>query len=67
MELTQLIEWRGKPDKIRVDNGPEFIAFALGEWCERNQIELKLNLLVVKATNRANHLITPVIYFSSSC
>lgn len=41
MELTQLIEWRGRPEKIRVDNGPEFIAYALGEWCERNQIELK--------------------------
>ncbi len=41
-ELEQLIAWRGIPDKIRVDNGPEFIATALEQWCkdERRNIEL---------------------------
>lgn len=29
MELEQLIEWRGKPLCLRVDNVPEFIAHAL--------------------------------------
>jgi len=32
-ELDKLIEWRGRPEKLRVDNGPEFIAQALEAWC----------------------------------
>lgn len=39
-ELEQLIEWRGKPRFIRVDNGPEFIAQRLEDWCARHQIKL---------------------------
>lgn len=40
-ELDQLIAWRGAPQKIRVDNGPEFIADALASWAENRQIEIK--------------------------
>jgi putative transposase len=39
--LNNLIEWRGKPKAIRVDNGPEFVSHALTLWCEDNQITLQ--------------------------
>ncbi|MET3449649.1 phenylacetic acid degradation protein paaN [Ralstonia sp. 1138] len=31
---------RGYPDKLRLDNGPEFIALALAEWAESKDITL---------------------------
>lgn len=45
-ELEQLISWRGMPDRIRVDNGPEFIAMALEEWC--NDPEHKIDLSFIQ-------------------
>ena len=39
-QFKQVIEWRGKPEKIRVDNGPEFIAIKLKMWCEESGINL---------------------------
>ena len=38
--LEQLIEWRGKPDAIRLDNGPEYIAQALVDWANDQRITL---------------------------
>lgn len=32
--LNRIIEWRGKPGTIRVDNGPEYISGKLMEWAE---------------------------------
>ena len=40
-ELDQLIDWRGKPERIRVDNGPEFIASALAQWAKSNGVVLQ--------------------------
>ncbi len=40
-ELDKLIAWRNQPTKIRVDNGPEFIAEALRQWAEKREIEIK--------------------------
>ena len=39
--MERLIEFNGKPDTIRVDNGSEFIAKVFKQWCSRNQIEIR--------------------------
>ena len=38
--LEYLKEFRGLPDIIRVDNGPEFISHKLDQWCKQNNITL---------------------------
>ena len=39
--LNQIIEWRGKPDVIRVDNGPEYISGTLMKWAQQQGIALQ--------------------------
>lgn len=36
--LEQIIEWRGKPQYLRCDNGPEYISGALQAWAKRQGI-----------------------------
>ncbi|MFZ5884865.1 MAG: IS3 family transposase [Chloroflexota bacterium] len=38
--LERIAAWRGYPSKIRMDNGPEFIAVALAEWAEQHEVAL---------------------------
>ncbi|WP_156453229.1 integrase core domain-containing protein, partial [Polycladidibacter hongkongensis] len=38
--LSQVIEWRGKPKTIRVDNGPENISETLLNWARSQGIQI---------------------------
>ena len=38
--LDQVIEWRGKPLKLRCDNGPELVGSVLVQWAAKHQIEM---------------------------
>ena len=38
--LNQIIEWRGKPQNIRADNGPEYISGLLKAWAEARSIHI---------------------------
>lgn len=39
--LNRIIEWRGKPQFIRVDNGPEYISGMLKLWAKTLGIQMK--------------------------
>ncbi len=39
--LDRLAEWRGYPKQLRMDNGPEFISFAMLEWSEKHNVQLE--------------------------
>ena len=39
--LNQIIEWRGAPQVIRVDNGPEYVSGLLKTWAEARDIHIE--------------------------
>ncbi len=39
--LEWIAAWRGYPDKIRMDNGPEFISMTMATWAEDHGVELE--------------------------
>ena len=38
--LDQVMEWRGRPSCIRMDNGPELISNHMMDWAKEKQITL---------------------------
>ncbi len=39
--LAHLVQWRGKPDAIRVDNGPEYLSQVFTAWCQAQGVTLR--------------------------
>lgn len=39
--LDRIAAWRGYPERLRLDNGPEFVAIAMAEWAEERGVELE--------------------------
>lgn len=39
--LDRVATWRGYPQKLRLDNGPELISVSLAEWAEQHGITLE--------------------------
>jgi len=39
--LEQIIEWRGKPKALRLDNGPEYLSTAFKQWADNLDIDLR--------------------------
>ena len=39
--LDRIAAWRGYPEKLRVDNGPELTSLILAEWAEENNVVLE--------------------------
>lgn len=39
--LDQIKSWRGTPEAIRCDNGPELLSEAFSTWCEENEVEIR--------------------------
>lgn len=39
--LDRLVSERGKPERLRSDNGPEFISEELQRWCKTNGVDLQ--------------------------
>ena len=38
--LDRLVEWQGRPDAIRVDNGPLYLSQEFAGWCRDNRVKL---------------------------
>ncbi len=55
--LEQIIEWRGKPNCIRCDNGPEYQSHQLQEWA----IKQKITCYISSRENRSRMRILNVL------
>lgn len=52
--LNQIIEWRGPPQTMRVDNGPEYVSGKFIEWAEKRNVRLEYIQPHIHARNHAS-------------
>jgi putative transposase len=38
--LERILAWRGYPQQLRLDKGPEFVSAGLADWAEQRGVEL---------------------------
>ena len=43
--LEQVMKWRGRPEAIRMDNGPEYVSYTLVSWAEKQGIALNFAIV----------------------
>ena len=60
--LDKIIEWRGKPGTIRVDNGPEYISGKLLIWAEK----LEITIQHIQPGPFAGKTIPQIVFYSGS-
>jgi putative transposase len=60
--LNRIIEWRGKPGTIRVDNGPEYISEKLRIWAEKQSITIQH----IQPGPFAGKTIPQIVFYSGS-
>ena len=49
--LNQIIEWRGKPNQIRCDNGTEYISKLIATWA----VNKGVGLAFIQPSNHQNY------------
>ena len=52
--LDRLVAWRGRPEAIRVDNGPGYLSRVFRDWCRDNGVAL--NHIQPGKPNRNAHI-----------
>jgi len=71
--LDQVTAWRGQPQAIRLDNGPEFLADRFASWCADHGIALRYiqpgkpnqNALVERFNRTFRHEVLDAYVFES--
>lgn len=56
--LDRIVEKRGYPLKMRMDNGPELISLALAQWAEEHVVMMEISCQVNRRRMRLSNVLT---------